>query len=409
LPRSGALLDAQASLTALPDELLGSILRRAWADRPPRPAAEEVRRAADLSSVCRRVRALLRAQPLPLALDFSAAPLSTAQGHWLLKPVQAGRIEAANFAEGEDALWNQQELAVFLARHSGTLLQLSSVPLRLVASEDYEELERPALDLSCLRLTKLGIDCNYITDLVYSDDTSVDRDDDAGPATFPVWLWPECLPGALEELELFGLFNDYLEFLMWAPESEAGLAGRLPRLHTLRMTCGGDDVLHLDHVALLNGFPVLRALAVDGCDEVTVHADLFGRVRYGRVEAGADGNSTVEVWGGAPDLAVALFMDRLCSAGLQAAELCAAEVFIRNRPSREVVREMISGCGDRFAVEVGTAEDPCEGPGAESPGGDPRDKAWLLRLAWRCWPAPGAPDLPAARAAHERARAWAAE
>ncbi len=93
VPRSGALLAAQASLIALPNELLGGILRRAWAVRPPRPAAEEVRAAAGLALVCRRVRALLRARPLPLALDLSAARLSAAQRRWLLDRAQAGRVE----------------------------------------------------------------------------------------------------------------------------------------------------------------------------------------------------------------------------------------------------------------------------------------------------------------------------
>jgi len=97
---------------ALPDELLGSILRRAWADRPPRPAAEEVRCAAGLASVCRRVRALLRAHPLPLALDFSAAPLSLAQAVLLLDPALAGRVEAASF-QPKDALWKQPLLGKF--------------------------------------------------------------------------------------------------------------------------------------------------------------------------------------------------------------------------------------------------------------------------------------------------------
>ncbi len=50
---------AQAPFLALPDELLVRILRRAWADRRPQSAADEVRAAAGLASVCRRVRALL--------------------------------------------------------------------------------------------------------------------------------------------------------------------------------------------------------------------------------------------------------------------------------------------------------------------------------------------------------------
>jgi len=39
------------------------------------------------------MRAVLRAWPLPLALDFSAARLSAAQRRWLLDPAQAGRVE----------------------------------------------------------------------------------------------------------------------------------------------------------------------------------------------------------------------------------------------------------------------------------------------------------------------------
>ena len=58
--------------------MLRRILRRAWTDRPLRPATAEVRAAAGLARVCRRWRALLRESPLPLALDFSAARLSDA-------------------------------------------------------------------------------------------------------------------------------------------------------------------------------------------------------------------------------------------------------------------------------------------------------------------------------------------
>lgn len=98
-------------------------------------------------------------------------------------------------------------------------------------------------------------------------------------------------------------------------------------------------------------------------------------------------------------------MDHLCHAGLQAAELCGlhgielcgayrSDLGPSGPLMYEVVREMISRCGDCFAVEA----DPGEGPEGE---------AGLHRLAWRRWPAADAPDLPAAVAAHERARAWA--
>ncbi len=199
VPRSRSLLAAQAIILALPDDLLGRILRRAWADRPPRAAAEEVRRAVDLASVCRRWRELLRTQPLPLALDFSTAPLCKAQRRWLLDPTQAGRVEAASF-HIEDALWEQPLFEDLLARHGGRLLRLSGVPLRFVATAGPDE--RPALDLSGLRLTKLGIDCGDIDDLLQSKDWPEQ-----------VWVWPECLPGTLEELHLLGLEFHCLVFL----------------------------------------------------------------------------------------------------------------------------------------------------------------------------------------------------
>jgi hypothetical protein len=146
LPRASrsAPCCAQVSLIALPDELLGRILRRAWADRPPCTAAEEVRRAAGLACVCRRMRELLRETPLPLALDFSAAPLSAAQRRWLLEPAQAGHVEAASFdIESTDELWQRPLLDDFLARHGSTLLRLFGVPLRLVACASQGGAARP--------------------------------------------------------------------------------------------------------------------------------------------------------------------------------------------------------------------------------------------------------------------------
>ena len=385
-PRSGSLLAAQVSLITLPDELLGSILRRAWADRPLRPAADEVCRAAGLACVCRRVRALLRERPLPLALDFSAARTSEAQRRWLLKPAQAGRVEAASF-DSKDVLWEQPVLDDFLARHGGTLLRLSGVPLHLVARAS--QAARSDLDLSGLRLSKLGTDCDIVSTLLHLNNNAC------------MWLWPVRLPGTLEELHLLGPEGEWLNALAWAPQSSAGLAGRLPRLHTLRVTCvGGGQHLSIDKVPLLEGCPVLLAFDVhtSGAD-VTVDAKLFGRAGHVHVEAGG----RVSVWNSEEDVAVCV--DRLCPAGLQAAELCAARPIQltstrRFRFSmREVVREMISRCGSRFAIEVGVAVTRGEGPG---------DMASLIRLAWRRWPAPGAPEWPAASGAHERARAWAA-
>jgi len=376
-------------LIALPDELLRGILRRAWADRPSRPAAEEVRAAAGLASVCRRWSALLSAPPLPLVLDFSAAHLSGAQHQWLFNPAQAGRVQAATF-HSKDALWERSlQDNVFMALHGGKLLHLSGVPLQLIASVNKEE--HPALDLSALRLTKLGIDCDDIYALLRTDNGRADS----------AWLWLERLPGALEELDLFGLYGLYLDKLAWALNSNAGLAERLLRLQTLRVTaseCAAGLTLYA--VPLLEGLPSPPDLVVEGSGAATaVEVKVIEQVRSVRIEA----SGSVWVWNDEEN--VALCVDRLCHAGLQAAELCAGmPIKLANTHEFrfsmcEVVRKMISRHGDRFAVKVEVAEDPDGGPGNGSR---------LLRLAWRRWPAPGAPDLQAARVAHERARAWAA-
>ena len=384
------LLAAQLSFSALPNELVSGILRRAWADRPLSPAAKEVRAAAGLACVCRRVRALLRAQPLPLALDFSMARMSAAQRSWLLEPAQAGRVEAASF-HIEDTLWEQPLLDAFLALHGGTLLQLSGVPLRLVACACQEQ--RPALDLSGLRLTKLGIDCYEIDDLVCTDDNTGAK---------CLWLWPKSLPGALEELELLSMDSVWLEELAWAPRSGAGLAGRLPRLHTLRMTrVRGRAPDFTEEVLHLEGYPVLPAFEVETLDAaVEIHNNLFGQVGYLRVVAGG----RMLLRGHQEN--VAAFVDSLCPVGLQAAELCAEDCIAHGDRVfflEIIVRELISRHGDGFAVEVGNLEKNC----------DEDDGYWgharLRRLAWRRWPALGATGLQAARAAHEHACAWAVE
>jgi hypothetical protein len=250
------------------------------------------------------------------------------------------------------------------------------VPLRLVASVSLEDWS--ALDLSGLRLTKLGIDCCGVQDLWRLTRSS--------QADF-VWLWPERLPGTLEKLHLHGPAGDWLRELAWAPQSSAGLAGWLPRLHTLCVTCEeGGGPLGVGDLALLEGFPGLpnfRVTKGSGADTVVVHNSLFVRIGHVRIVAGG----RVHLQGHQDD--VVMLADRLCPAGLQAAELCAGGCISLSSGGlflNEVVRTMIGRHGDRFAVEVGLAEDPDKGPGNERR---------LRRLAWHRWPAP--PARPACR------------
>jgi len=283
VPRSGALAAAQVPLFELPDELLDRIVRRAWADRTPCPAAAEVRRAAGLACMCRRVRKLLRTQPLPLALDFSAARLRAPQRRWLLAPARAGRVQAASF-HSNDSLWQRLLFAQFLARHGRTLLRLSGAPLQLVACGSQEE--RPAMDLSGLRLTRLGLCCNDIRHLCDNSSEQAPR----------VWLWPERLPGTLEELDLLGLSDEWMDTLAWAPHPGSGR--RLPRLHTLRITIKENaKLLTIFNEDFLDGFASLPHIKVAGLGaNMNVSINVFDRVGSVHIDAGPGGG--VGVWVG---------------------------------------------------------------------------------------------------------------
>ena len=277
------------------------------------------------------------------------------------------------------------------------LLRLSGMPMRMMACAD-PELGPPIGDLSgdAPRLTKLGIDCRGIRWL-HSDDNG---------CPLGSWMWHELLPGALEELELLGLQKSELVNIKWAAAAGAAVAAGLPRLRTLRVTSSKDEwaargePLRISNVPLLRGFAAPLHLEVRGSGmDVVVYSHLFDQVGSVRIVAG--GRISI-LWGNQDNVAV--FVDCLCPAGLQAAELC-AERHIDLSPCAgplnwQVVREMMSRCGDRFAFDLWVSDEADD-------GGD-RDKADIRRLAWRRWPAPDAPDLPAAKAAHEHARQWAA-
>ncbi len=289
---------------------------------------------------------------------------------------------------GTDALWQQLLFNGFLALHGGTLLRLSGVPLHMVACASHEE--QPALDLSGLRLTKLGINCYAWAGLLRSHNSCM-------------WLRPERMPGALEELELIGLHGIMLRGFLWAPCVGSSSPVLLPRLRTLCVTRvkGIIPFSLTDDFPLLEGFPVLPALQVECLGLVNADATLFSRVSSIRIAAG----DRMCLW--SEQESTAMLADRLCHAGLQAAELYAGDCICFGTSEGptlyKFVREIVSRYGDRFAVELGIYERLLD-----EEKGHCR-KTTLQRLAWRRWPAPGAPELPAARAAHEHARTWVAD
>ncbi len=360
-----------------------------------------MRHAASLFGVCRRVRDVLRAEPLPLALDFSAAPLSEDQRAWLAAPVRVGRIESAAFftprseASGEEErLWRGGHEA-FLARHGRALLRLSGVPLRLVAT--FDPSAPPALDLSGLRLTALGLDCTV---------RRADRRRE-------LWLAPGFLPHRLVELELRGVgtVGQALLFDMaWAAHPALRPDARPPALQ--RVSVSGRSRMRLDGLALLQGLAAAPALSVDsGRSHLAVHARVLERVRSLHLRGAPVCLDCPARRGQYERLARSVCPPELQSVTLEAAAKKSVLFWFEINPYalslgyadfaddlphtfRAVLRALLERRADRFAFEVGVL---------------PGDPSALRRLAWRAWPPQGSPAWTAAAEAHARAAAWADE
>jgi hypothetical protein len=380
-------------LAALSDDLLRGIFGLVWAGRPARPAAGEVQYAASLFNVCRCVRKALQAQPLPLTLDFSAARLNERQRAWLAAPVRVGCVQAVSVSDNEEHLWCGCYKGV-LAHHGHSLLRLTGVPLRLLATLDQSV--PPALDLSGLALTQLRVVCVLAPLLRHTH------------AQQRVWLAPGYWPQSLIQLTLLSKSREIdglLGRVEWGTHSALRPNTPLPQLQSVVVVGSAEYCLHLDDLPLLRGLKTCPALTV-GAKSVGTLVNDKERVRSIHLRA------PIVFFAGARENAhesrlQLASIQSLCPPALQSATLEGAWAvrfsgfLLPPAPEsgdgprlRMALRALLEHCSDQFAFEV--CVQPCT-----------RD--FLQRLAWRRWPRQGSPEWQAAADAHAQAAAWAHE
>jgi len=128
------------------------------AARPEWSAAEEVRRAIGLHGACRALRALPRAQPLPLVPDCYDAPLFPRQRTWLTRRVTAGVVVSlwSSIATTGETRARSASSSGSIAAHRG-----SSTMYRCRAWSGWSGAFPPAIDSSSARaLTHLEVRCS---------------------------------------------------------------------------------------------------------------------------------------------------------------------------------------------------------------------------------------------------------
>ena len=175
--------------------------------------AEQLRGADALAQACRRMHALLRAQPLPLQLSFRV-PLRAAALHALLAPEQAGRIDALHLW-GWDAPLSEFELEQLLG-----VLRNQANSLRRLALEGHPAalLGTPGVDLRCLhQLTKLELSAAKALQLV--------------PATMP--------QGLVRMVCTMDNEKDPGRHITWATNAAGAPPGCLPHLDWMHMRISG--------------------------------------------------------------------------------------------------------------------------------------------------------------------------
>jgi len=376
----------------LPEELLRKVIALSWAARPEWSAAEEVHHAVELHSVCRALRASLRAQRLPLVLDFGDAPLTPCQRAWLTRWVTVGVIVSLAFHHHD---W-RATINTVIKQHCRTLRQLVDVPLQCLAV--LKKRHAPAVDLSSARaLTHLQVWCSWGNPCSMTNPV---RD-----ARF--YLFPRSLPPCVTQLELVAAKDDVLPAMEWVtPPAEP-----LPQLQRILVTGveGGTwpRQVAVGRLPLVRGLAAPPALAVFDINHgVYIHADLFLHVSSLYVEC-----RDIIMLHPAQEGGTGLFVPSMCSPALKSVVLdtygrrpC---VLLRPTPlgddelmlgsPRAVLRAMLRQYSARFAFEV-------RGTWETAPSDD---YEVVQHLAWRVWPPPGSPEWQAAAAAHAQAEACA--
>ena len=213
--------------------------------------AEQLRAADALAQVSLRMRALLRAHPLPLQLSFRV-PLRAAALHALLAPEQAGRIDALHLW-GWGAPLSEVEREQLLS-----VLRNQADSLRRLALEGHPAslLGTPGVDLRFLhQLTKLEVF-----------------------AAEALRLMPAAMPQGLVRM-VCTMETEAGRQITWAVDDASAPPGYLPHLDSMHLRVGGP--FSLEAAFALPGVHV-RLSGCRHCSFTADHALTFGGLRHSK-------------------------------------------------------------------------------------------------------------------------------
>ena len=376
----------------MPDNLLLNMLRLSWTlDKRQRTPAEEVRCALGLQSVCQRLGQQLRAQPLPLRLDFSRPPehlesqhidFRQEHVHWLASAAQQDSVVALTLPgwdisrEYRSAVTRMrvspsltvEALQALAGNQRKSLTQLHGIPADCIGRGVRQ------VDLSALALTHLGL----VLDAPGQGICAAEL-----PATLQSLACCVESPAVdLAELQSVWALSclTCLQLKCSSITVPSSLGSSWCKKH-VRLSAKGDVAVNYDTSA-------------EGA------VGLFGAASTVRIEAGSIIFASLH--GGGAQLRELASM--LCPDTLRWAVLVGHEGTVKfvdaQAPTAEavawvhVLHVMICECGSRFAFEVHTTRDPF-------------GKYIWVSIAWERWPPLGTNAHKAAAELHSQAAEWA--